>query len=196
MENLFEISERNQKLAWQIIHDLDIINLWKSSGARINLVGSLKMGLMMKHRDIDFHIYTKNISMAKARKVLDRLSENPRILSITTKDLTDTEEACIECHTIYTDTANNNWQIDMIYIEEGSKYDGYFEKIAERVKKVLTPEIKETILRLKYETPDDIKIPGIEYYKAVIKDKITTLPELIRLHNTDYNSESIIEWQP
>ena len=47
-----------------------------------------------------------------------------------------------------------------------------------------------------YETPDDMKIPGIEYYKAVIPDKITTLPELINLHNKYCNSGNIIEWQP
>ena len=60
----------------------------------------------------------------------------------------------------------------MIHILKGSYYDGYFEQVAERILAVLTPEIRETILRLKYETPDTEEIMGIEYYQAVIQDGI------------------------
>lgn len=70
MENIFKISEKNQNIAWEIIDDTDIFNLWNSEGARVNIVGSLITGLMMKHRDIDLHIYSKNISMEKAENVL------------------------------------------------------------------------------------------------------------------------------
>jgi len=55
---------------------------------------------------------------------------------------------------------------------KGSYYDGYFEQVAERISAVLTPEIRETILKLKYETPDTEEIMGIEYYQAVIQDGI------------------------
>lgn len=58
MEHLLELAKRNQERAWEVIRQTDIINIWKSVGAEINLVGSLNMGLLMKHRDIDFHIYT------------------------------------------------------------------------------------------------------------------------------------------
>ncbi|MEI0593961.1 hypothetical protein R4K52_12245 [Brachyspira pilosicoli] len=40
---------------------------------------------------------------------------------------------------------------------------------------ILTEEKRRTIL--KYETPDNIKIIGIEYYKAVLKDNIKTFDE-------------------
>lgn len=195
MENIFEISLKNQDKARRIIEDLDIINLWQSSGARINLVGSLKMGLMMKHKDIDFHIYSKNISVSKTSEILDKLSKHPRISNIRLKDLIKTEENCIECHADYEDFDNNIWQIDMIHIEEGSKYDGFFENVAERILHVLTPQTKETILRLKYDTPDDIKISGIEYYKAVIKDGVTTFPEFLEWRENQNNS-GVIEWCP
>ena len=57
MEHLLELAKRNQERAWEVIRQTDIINIWKSVGAEINLVGSLNMGLLMKHKDIDFHIY-------------------------------------------------------------------------------------------------------------------------------------------
>lgn len=195
MKSIFEISKKNQETAWKIIEDIDIINLWQSFGARINLVGSLKMGLMAKHKDIDFHIYSKNISIEKTSEILNKLSEHPRVKNISIKDLIETEEHCIECHAGYIDFEGKKWQIDMIHIEEGSKYDGYFENVADRISKVLTTETKETILRLKFETPENIKISGIEYYKAVIKDGIRNYSEFLewRKHQPECG---IIDWCP
>jgi len=37
---------------------------------------------------------------------------------------------------------------------------------------MLTDERRQAILRLKFATPDDVKIAGVEYYKAVIRDGI------------------------
>ena len=48
---MLQLAARNTERAKQIVQATDIINIWKSIGAEINLVGSLKMGLMMKHRD-------------------------------------------------------------------------------------------------------------------------------------------------
>ena len=61
---------------------------------------------------------------------------------------------------------------DRIHILEGSRYDGYFEKFAERLSAVLTDETRYAILKLKYDTPESEKIMGIEDYKAVIRDGI------------------------
>ena len=58
MDNIRDLAERNQKKAHQIIRDLNVVEIWNSIGAEVHLVGSLKMGLLMKHRDIDFHIYS------------------------------------------------------------------------------------------------------------------------------------------
>ena len=56
--NIFELAKRNQQKAWEIIEDTRIVRIWEGIGAKVNLVGSLRTGLLMKHRDIDFHIYT------------------------------------------------------------------------------------------------------------------------------------------
>lgn len=69
------------------------------------------------------------------------------------------------------------WQMDMIHIQEGSRYDGYFERVAERISAVLTDEMRLAILKLKYETPDTEKIMGVEYYQAVIQDGVRSYPE-------------------
>lgn len=52
--NILELAKRNQQKAWEIIEDTRIVRIWEGIGAKVNLVGSLRTGLLMKHRDIDF----------------------------------------------------------------------------------------------------------------------------------------------
>lgn len=83
----------------------------------------------------------------------------------------------------------------MIHIEKGSTYDGYFEKVAERITALLTEDTRQAILRLKYETPDTEKIMGIIYYQAVIQGGVRTYTEFAEwLKNNPI--DGIIEWMP
>lgn len=53
-----KLAAENQKRAREVIAELQIEQIWQRYGATVNLVGSLATGLLMKHRDIDFHVYT------------------------------------------------------------------------------------------------------------------------------------------
>ena len=136
------------------------------------------MGLLMKNRDIDFHVYTSELNIEKSFSAISKIASNKKIEKITYSNLIDTDENCIEWHLFYKD--DKVWQIDIIHILEGSYYDGYFEKTADDIISMLTEEKRNIILKLKYETPDNIKIMGIEYYKAVLKYNITTFDEFIK----------------
>lgn len=193
--NIFEQSEHNQQIAWKIIEDSGIIPIWESIGATVNLVGSLKTGLLMKHRDIDFHIYSAPMSIADNFRAMAKLAENPRIRRIEYGNFMDTEEKCIEWHAWYEDSENNLWQMDMIHILKGSKYDGYFEKVTERISAALTEETRQAILHLKYETPVTAKIMGIEYCQAVIRDGVRTYPEFMQWR-AEHPVYGIVEWMP
>lgn len=156
--DILDVARRNQQKAWEIIEKVNVIPIWESIGAQVNLVGSLRMGLLMKHRDIDFHIYTSSLSLADSFRAMAKLAENTSVKKIECVNLLHTVEACVEWHAWYQDSDNALWQIDMIHIRKGSRYDGYFEKVAERISSVLTDEIKRTILQLKNETPESEKI--------------------------------------
>jgi DNA polymerase sigma len=67
--DILDLARRNQQKAWKIIEDTKIIPAWESVGARVNLVGSLNTGLLMKHLDIDFHIYTPQFIRGEKRCV-------------------------------------------------------------------------------------------------------------------------------
>lgn len=195
MLDILELAAQNQNDAFNIIKKTRVVEIWEGIGARVNLVGSLKNGLFMKHRDIDFHIYTDNLSIADSFAAMSELALVPGIKNITYNNLLDCEDICLEWHAYYEDDKSQVWQFDMMHILKGSKYDGYFEKVAERIKEVVTPEQKETILRLKYETPDDKKIAGLYYYQSVISDGVKTYAELLIWleQNPDCG---IVEWIP
>lgn len=193
--NILELAKRNQQKAWEIIEDTRIVRIWEGIGAKVNLVGSLRTGLLMKHRDIDFHIYTSPLDLSASFRAMAELAENTSVKKIEYTNLLHTAEACIEWHAWYQDMEGELWQMDMIHIQEGSRYDGYFERVAERISAVLTDEMRLAILKLKYETPDTEKIMGVEYFQAVIQDGVRSYPEFEewrRLHP----AVGVVEWMP
>ena len=193
--NILELAKRNQQKAWEIIEDTRIVRIWEGIGAKVNLVGSLRTGLLMKHRDIDFHIYISPLDLSASFRAMAELAENTSVKKIEYTNLLHTAEACIEWHAWYQDMEGELWQMDMIHIQEGSRYDGYFERVAERISAVLTDEMRLAILKLKYETPDTEKIMGVEYYQAVIQDGVRSYPEFEewrRLHPV----VGVVEWMP
>lgn len=193
--DILELAKRNQQKAWEIIEDTRIVRIWEGIGAKVNLVGSLRTGLLMKHRDIDFHIYTSPLDLSASFRAMAELAENTSVKKIEYTNLLHTAEACIEWHAWYKNMEGELWQMDMIHIQEGSRYDGYFERVAERISAVLTDEMRLAILKLKYETPDTEKIMGVEYYQAVIQDGVRSYPEFEewrRLHP----AVGVVEWVP
>ncbi len=88
---------------------------------------------------------------------------------------------------------NDIWQIDIIHILQGSYYDGYFEKVADDIIGMLNEEKRNIILKLKYETPDNMKIASMEYYKAVLKHNISTFDEFIKWRDKQ-NFKCIIDF--
>lgn len=195
MEQILTLAESMQKKAWDIINDTRIIDIWSSTGATVNLVGSLKMGLLMNSRDIDFHIYTTPFKLSDSFSAVSRLAENRRIKTIRYANRLEAEDKCIEWHAFYEDREGRSWQMDMIHILDQSPYAGYFETVADRISKVLTPETREAILRIKHAVPAGKKVMGIQIYKAVIKDGIRDIEAFWQWQEHQPDQE-IITWMP
>ena len=45
--DILELAKRNQQKAWEIIEDTRIVRIWEGIGAKVNLVGSLRTGLLI-----------------------------------------------------------------------------------------------------------------------------------------------------
>ena len=189
------IADRNRRRAWQVVDELNLVKIWEAAGARVNPVGSLATGLLAKHLDIDFHIYSEPPLLPSGFAAMARIAENASVRRIECVNLLHTDEKCVEWHAWYEDRDGELWQIDMIHIEAGSAYDGYFERVADRIAAVLTDRTRETILRLKYATPEAEKIMGIEYYQAVLRDGVGTYAEFEAWRAANPVT-GILEWMP
>lgn len=186
-------SEENTKQAFDVIKKSKIISTFENIGARVNLVGSLAIGVLGKHLDIDFHVYTKELDVCQSFGAIAIIAANPAIKKVEFSNLGDSEECCLEWHLWFEAARDKLWQIDIIQIKEGSFYDGYFEKMAKDIKAALTKETRERILQLKFETPDTMKICGIEYYKAVVFDDIKDFKSFLDWRKT-HPLDGIMAW--
>ncbi len=195
MKDIFEIAAANQQRAREVIRDSGLEAAWRSVGAEPNLVGSLRTGLLMTHRDIDFHIYSSPLRIADSFAAMTRIAENPRLRRIECGHLLGAQDQCLEWHAWYADADDRLWQIDMIHMPRGSAWDGYFERVADRISAVLTDETRRAVLQIKYDTPDGVKIMGIEYYQAVLRDGVRTYAEFEAWRAAN-PVEGILEWMP
>lgn len=164
--------------AHQVLEDSGITEIWEQAGAEVRLVGSLEMGLLARHRDIDLHVYSAGITEESSFAIAARMARNPKVVEIKCINGLHTDEHCVAWHVKYKMQEDELWQFDIIHIEKGSFYDGYFELMARRIAAMLTPELRLAILTMKFETPDDEEIHGVEYYEAAIADGVRTLPAL------------------
>ncbi len=188
-------SEDMQRRAWDIIRRLRLMEIWADAGAEAHVVGSLAMGLMMTHRDIDLHVYSSPLTVEGSFAAMARLAEDAAVKKIECRNLLDTDEACIEWHAWYDDGQGGEWQIDIIHILKGSRYDGYFERMAERVKAALTDDTRLAILRLKAGTPENEHVMGVEYYQAVLRDGVRTKADFMRWR-AEHPVNGVMEWMP
>lgn len=193
--DIFELALHNQQTAWRILEYTGIIPAWERIGAAVHLVGSLKSGLLAKSRDIDLHIYTDTLDIVGSFSVMQELAERLSLKEIQFKNLIQTEEECIEWHAIYENEDMNAWKFDMIHIRKGSKYDGVVEKVTAAITNCLTPEIKQTILQIKFDVPDSVQIPGIEIYHAVFVGGVRSYEELEQWRKNNPLTNSL-DWLP
>ena len=72
INNIEIIAQNNLEKAELVIKNSGVRQAWESIGAAVNQVGSMAMGLLMKHRDIDFHIYTDKLDIAESFKAVQK----------------------------------------------------------------------------------------------------------------------------
>ncbi|MCH5216061.1 MAG: phosphoglycerate mutase family protein [Muribaculaceae bacterium] len=180
LSEIKNISNIYQSKAFQILEDTRLIEILEKNGLRVSLVGSLRMGLLVNHRDIDLHIYSKDLTVESSFQVISKIVANPNFTETLCINGLSTDEHCMEWHLKYKDDENKIWQIDVIHIEEGTQYDGYFERMADTIVEIITNSQRDTILKLKYLSilEKEMQIHSPEIYEAVIDKGIEDFEEL------------------
>lgn len=192
---LFDLSKKNRQAAMKVVADSRIVEIWEGVGATVHMVGSVKSGLIMKNRDVDFHVYSGDPMTDKSFAAIAVLEKNPAVQDILFKNLLDTEEECLEWHIGYQDSDGKLWKIDVIHIRKGSAYDGVIEKTTDAIIGKLTPETREAILRIKYDMPKGMKTMGIEIYYAVLASGVRNFEEFARWKNANPDP-NLLGWIP
>lgn len=175
-QEIRKLALANQARAREALEKSGIVEIWEAAGCRVNLIGSLRMGLLASHRDIDLHVYSTGITEQNSFAIAAEMAKIAEVTEIKCINGLHTEEHCVAWHVSYKHE-DEIWTIDIIHIEEGTEYDGYFERMAERIVDVMTPAQKDTILRLKFETPEGNDYHGVEYYEAVIADGVESMDD-------------------
>ena len=184
-------SEAAQTRARALLRASRVVEAWESVGAQVSLVGSLATGLLMTHRDIDLHCYTRALDPSLGFQVMATI--RPRRLEFL--DLSMAADACLEWHAWVDDAEGASWQLDMIQLPEHSPWKGFFERRDERLRAVLTPETRRAILALKATLPEHPHIPGLEIYMAVLRDGVKS-PEAFHAWRKTHRLEGIETWCP
>ena len=191
LDDLIVRAGRAAEAAHALLRATCLRERWEARGAEVHLVGSLATGLLLRHLDIDLHVYTPTLDPADGFAIAAALA--PRRLEF--RDLSDTPERCLEWHLWLRDPAARDWQVDVIQMPPDSPYNGYFEHRAERIRAVLTPETRRAILALKDVLPPEAHVPGILIYMAVLRDGIRSLPAF-RAWLRDHPLDGILDWCP
>ncbi|WP_461208298.1 hypothetical protein [Desulfocurvus sp. DL9XJH121] len=194
-DDIIALAERNQRRARRVLDDTGIVDIWACFGIRAELVGSLRMGLLISNLDIDMHVYSEPFSMEDSFAAIARLAKNPRIRRVEYVNLLDAEDRCLEWHAWYEEPEGDTWRLDMIHILADSQYAGYFERVAEGVMTRLTPETRLAILGIKHGLPEAEKAMGIEIYQAVLRDGVRDLAGF-RDWKRRNPAQGIIDWMP
>lgn len=176
--DIVDIASENGQRARKILEEGGIISAWESIGAKVNIIGSARSGLMIKKLDIDLHVYSKRLDIAESFSVMGKLAAELPLDEVAYRNLIDTEEECVEWHALYRDKKGDSWKLDMIHIRSGSKYDGTVERVTDALMRVLTPETRRTILEIKSEVPYSEIVPGIDIYRAVISGGVKRYADL------------------
>lgn len=166
----------NRQKGLGVLAESGFVEIMTAAGWRVNLVGSLRMGLLASHRDIDLHVYSHAITTTTSFSGMGRIAADRRVTELKCINGLHTNERCIAWHVHFKAGDGEIWKFDIIHIESGTEYDGYFERMADRIVQVMTTQQRDTILRLKFATPPHLDYHGVEYYEAVISDGVTTFP--------------------
>jgi hypothetical protein len=196
MENLENIAGSNLQKAFEIIRELKIEKIYEELNSTCNLVGSVKTGLLMSHLDIDFHVYSDEFSVEKSFNAIAKISQNPKIKEVFYKNLLEEDDMCLEWHLLYEEVPERIWTIDIMHIKNESLYAGVIERVTEKISSVLTEKMKQTILKIKWESErHKEKIFGIDIYQAVIEENIDTFQDF-QIWKQNKKDVGISLWEP
>jgi len=141
-------------------------------------------------------VYSDEFSVEKSFNAIAKISQNPKIKEVFYKNLLEEDDMCLEWHLLYEEVPERIWTIDIMHIKNESLYAGVIERVTEKISSVLTEKMKQTILKIKWESErHKEKIFGIDIYQAVIEENIDTFQDF-QIWKQNKKDVGISLWEP
>lgn len=194
MNAVLKRAATKQTIAEEILADLDLVSKWSAFGEPY-IVGATAMGLLVAP-DIDMEIYCDSLRIEDGFSILQKCAHNPNVAGTEFKNCLYTPDQGYYWKLNYRDEEGELWKIDMWSVKK--KHSGPLGKdFVEPMRKALTPDLREKILKIKEGTLIDpsIQCRSVFIYQAVLEGQVTDI-EGLREWLKDRDIERLNEWTP
>ncbi|MFA6007232.1 MAG: hypothetical protein WC784_01125 [Candidatus Shapirobacteria bacterium] len=180
---LLSNQEKLQREAKEVIEKLNLVKILSQYG-KVNVVGSLKYGLMV-WRDIDIDLVLENeILEINYWEIVEKLFSNKKIQSMILSDNRNVEDKnrpkSLYIGIKYLDNKENIWKIDIRLLNKNDLKTGKIENL---INDKITPENRLTILEIKSQVCNNPKyhkeFSSVDIYEEMLISGVKNLEEFI-----------------
>ncbi|GMK41306.1 hypothetical protein PCCS19_43620 [Paenibacillus sp. CCS19] len=191
---IYELAERTNNTAYQILRELKLLERWKEVGEPI-LVGAAAYRLMISP-DIDMEIYCEMPNASAGFEVLAQCVKHPNVIAAKYVDLLDTEDQGIYYQMKYRHDDGIEWKLDM-WLMAHDHPGPCARDLVEPLKTALTDETRRSILEIKQQIGQTLglKVPSIQVYEAVIDDNVRSFDQFL-IWQAAHNASGLTRWKP
>lgn len=176
-------SDRRQRQARQIIHDLDLTGRWGKLG-EVFIVGSVEIGVVV-NPDIDLEVHCVNPTVADGFAVMASLAELPSVRQILYLDARDGHESG-QYWKLEHEFSATTWRIDMWVFDAHAPSLANAPALSAAIRDALTPTTRDRVLAIKeeavargeraygywlYQAVLEHHVPDFDAYKAWLGDR-------------------------
>lgn len=194
MDGLLERAAERQIIAQLILGELDLVQRWSQYG-QTAVIGAVAYGLVVAP-DIDMEIFCRELNIEDGFEILRLCALHPNVTRIRFWNALGPPHFGLYWQVRYS-YDDLEWKIDMWSMED--TYDGPCgTRMVDAMKKALTPEKRQSILKLKEEAllDEGVKIPSIQIYRAVIEDGVSEYQALKTWEKDNQLSGVVTDWLP
>ena len=194
MSKLLSRAEARQQIAEHILNELDLANRWNKYGT-CHLVGAVAYHLVVAP-DIDMEIFCPETKVEDGFEVLSKCALHPNVKKIRFWNALGPPHYGLYWQIRY-DHEGEEWKIDMWSVADSYSLPCGV-RLTEPMNQALTPESRETILRIKEAIfkNNDLECFSIQIYRAVLSFNVCTFEEFLEWLPQNQLSGVVTDWKP
>ena len=194
MSELLARAKARQQIAEKILEELDLVNQWSKYGT-CHVVGATAYHLVVAP-DIDMEIFCPDLKIEDGFEILRNCALHPNVKKIRFWNALGPPHYGLYWQIRY-EHEGEEWKIDMWSVEDTYSM-ACGTRLTEPMKRALTPESRETILKIKEAIleNDALECFSIQIYRAVLSFNIRTFDEFLEWLPQNPLTDVVTDWKP